>query len=307
MWPPASAEQPPNMHIGHPGTPTAQHPFAHHPFGAGAGCGCAAAHLFLLAHDRVVVIGARALSLPRSRTPCPQLKLAPPGTARTPKSCTATPLRPSTRAARCSIRRAQQHAWRGPTAASTACLASCMRSASRQVSDRPMITPPHRPLPAPSSVYPRASPRPAPRGLQPSRSLLWQARATLGTKGSPTIRKTTRCRVLAVHCCGTTGSFCVGGLAGRLVQSSRLCLVLSCKTVASYAVPRGDDRPADPSDALYPYARERLRKKFIVVFRSLSVGVCLIRSGAAGFPKKLQFATKKGKLDGGGGRAVCEN
>ena len=47
------------MHLGHPGTPTAQHPFAHHPFGAGAGCGCAAARLFLLAHDRVVVIGAR--------------------------------------------------------------------------------------------------------------------------------------------------------------------------------------------------------------------------------------------------------
>ena len=158
MWPPASAGQPPNMHIGHPGTPTAQHPFAHHPFGAGAGCGCAAAHLFLLAHDRVVVIGARALSLPRSRTPCPQLKLAPPGTARTPKSCTATPLRPSTRAARCSIRRAQQHAWRGPTAASTACLASCMRSASRQVSDRPMITPPHRPLPAPTQHPPASTP-----------------------------------------------------------------------------------------------------------------------------------------------------
>lgn len=35
------------MHLGHPGTPTAQHPFAHHPFGAGAGCGCAAARLFL--------------------------------------------------------------------------------------------------------------------------------------------------------------------------------------------------------------------------------------------------------------------
>lgn len=168
VWPPASAGQPPNMHLGHPGTPTAQHPFAHHPFGAGAGYGCAAARLFLLAHDRVVVIGARALSLPRSCTPWPQLKLAPSGTALTPKSCTATPLRLSTRAARCSIRRGQQlHQWgsysRVPTAASIACLASCTQSASRQVSDRtPMITSPRRPLPAP---YPRASPRPAPRGL----------------------------------------------------------------------------------------------------------------------------------------------
>jgi hypothetical protein len=64
-----------------------------------------------------------------------------------------------------------------------------MLSASRQVSDRtPMLTSPHRPLPV---SYPRASPRPAPRGLQPSRSLVWQARASLGTKG---MRKTTRCR-----------------------------------------------------------------------------------------------------------------
>ena len=64
-----------------------------------------------------------------------------------------------------------------------------MLSASRQVCNRtPMLTSPHRSLPA---SYPRASPRPAPRGLQPSRSLVWQARASLGTKG---MRKKTRCR-----------------------------------------------------------------------------------------------------------------
>ena len=153
VWPPASAGQPPNMHLGHPGTPTAQHPFAHHPFGAGAGYGCAAARLFLLAHDRVVVVGARAVPLlPLSRT---QPKLAPPGTARTPKSCTATPLRPSTRAAPCSIRRDQQHAWRGPTAASTVCLASCMRSASRQVSDRTHTHDHIATSPTPSTLPPR--------------------------------------------------------------------------------------------------------------------------------------------------------
>eukprot|EP00964_Phaeocystis_antarctica_P161889 scaffold135145_cov69-Phaeocystis_antarctica.AAC.3 len=55
------------MHPGHPGTPTAQHPFVHHPFGAGAGCGCAAARLFLLVHDRVVVVGARALYSPHTQ------------------------------------------------------------------------------------------------------------------------------------------------------------------------------------------------------------------------------------------------
>ena len=45
MWPPASAGQPPSMHPGHPGTPTAHDPFANHPFGAVAGCGCAAARV----------------------------------------------------------------------------------------------------------------------------------------------------------------------------------------------------------------------------------------------------------------------
>ena len=183
MWPPASAGQPPNMHLGHPGTPTAQHPFAHHPFGAGAGYGCAAARLFLLAHDRVVVVGARAVPLlPLSRT---QPKLAPPGTARTPKSCTATPLRPSTRAAPCSIRRGQQHAWREPTAASTVCLASCMRSASRQVSDRtPTITSPHRPLPAPSPAqHPRAPRVPLHEGCSRVARLCGRRARLLARKG----------------------------------------------------------------------------------------------------------------------------
>ena len=138
------------------------------------------------------VIGECALSLPRAYTPRPQHQPMPPGTARTPKSCTATPSTP----VRCTTRRVgQQHAWRGPTATSTACLASYTRSASRQAGDRTrMTTSPHRPpqRPTPSRLL-------VPLHEGCSRvAPAWQACAALGTKGSPTIGKRTRCRVQAV-------------------------------------------------------------------------------------------------------------
>ena len=145
----------PDMHLGHPETPTAQHPLAQHQhYGAGGGCGCATPRLCLLTPALVVVTGGHTHTTVLAAHPSvgPQHALARSGTARTRKSCTATPLRPSTRAARCSIRRGQQLAQRGPTATSTACSDSCMRSASQQAGGHTaVVTSPHRPLvPAPT-------------------------------------------------------------------------------------------------------------------------------------------------------------
>lgn len=191
-WPPASAGQPPNMHLGHPGTPTAQHPFAHHPFGAGAGCGCAAARLFL----------------PRSGR-CDRRNITHfPYTMPTAQAC-ASRYSPHTQElhghalAAVNTGGAMFH-----PAGSAACLAGAYSGVNSLLGqlhaervaagERPHIhdhiATSSTPSTLPSTAPPRP-PRPAPRGLQPSRSLVWQARAALGTKGSPTIRKTTRCRV----------------------------------------------------------------------------------------------------------------
>lgn len=183
MWPPASAGQPPSMHPGHPGTPTAHDPFANHPFGAVAGCGCAAAR-------SLATIGGRC---DRHTRPAMLPHNMPTAQA------SAFRYSPHTQ-------ELHGHALAPVTGgavfhpAGSACLAGPYSSvnsllgqlhAERVAAGERSHTHAHIAASSTSSILPRASPRPAPRGLQPSRSLVWQARASLGTKG---LRKTTRCR-----------------------------------------------------------------------------------------------------------------
>ena len=187
MWPPASAGQPPSMHPGHPGTPTAHDPFANHPFGAVAGCGCAAARV-------LATIGGRC---DRHTRPAMLPHNMPTAQASAFRYSPHTQELHGHALAPVNAGGAMFH-----PAGSAACLAGPYSSvnsllgqlhAERVAAGERPHTHAHIAASFTSSILTRAS-GPASRstrGLQLSRSLVWQARASLGTKG---MRKKTRCR-----------------------------------------------------------------------------------------------------------------